>query len=66
LGPILFSLYMLPLCYIFKSHQVPDHIYADDPQLYMPIKSGSKSLSDLLACVNDIKSWMGDDFLQLT
>ncbi len=65
LGPISFALYMLPLCYIFEIHKVPYHIYADDTQLYMSIKPGSKSLSDLLACINDIKSWMGDNFLQL-
>ncbi len=56
---------MLPLCYIFKFHKVPYHIYADDTQLYMSIKPGFKSLSDLLACINGIKSWMGDNFLQL-
>ncbi len=30
-------------------------IYADDAPLYMLIKTGSNSLSDLLACVNDTK-----------
>ncbi len=39
--------------------------HADDTQLYMSIKPGSKSLSDLLACLNNIRSWMGDNFLQL-
>ncbi len=29
------------------------------------IKPGSKCLSNLLACVNDIKNWMGDNCLQL-
>lgn len=30
LGPVLFSLYMLPLRYIFESCKVPYHIYVDD------------------------------------
>lgn len=61
LGPILFALYMLPICLNFTSF--PITINEDDTQLYMSIKHGLKSLSGLLACLNDIKSWMGDHFL---
>ncbi len=65
LGPILFSLYLLPLRFIFESHKVSYHIYADDTQLYFPLKSGSDSVSSLLACLEDIKNWMENNFLQL-
>ena len=65
LGPILFSLYLLPLHLIFESHKVSYHIYADDTQLYFPLKSGTDSVSSLLACLEDIKAWMDNNFLQL-
>ncbi len=58
LGPILFSLYLLPLRFIFESHKVSYHIYVDDTQVYFPLKSGSDSVSSLLACLEDIKNWM--------
>ena len=65
LGPTLFSLYLLPLRSIFEAHKVSYHIYADDTQLYFPLKSGTDSVSSLLACLEDIKAWMDNNFLQL-
>lgn len=65
LGQILFVLYMLPLCYIYETHKVPHHITSQPITVIMPIKPGSKSLSDLLACVNEIKISVGDNFLKL-
>ncbi len=53
------------LFFIFESHKVSCHIYADDTQLYFPLNSGSDSVSSLLACLEDIKNWMENNFLQL-
>ena len=66
LGPLLFSLYMLPLGSIFRKHNVYFHCYADDVQIYLPLKVNCQdSLKPLLACLNDIKTWMNLNFLTL-
>ncbi|XP_051234748.1 uncharacterized protein LOC127351330 [Dicentrarchus labrax] len=59
LGPILFTLYMLPLGNIIRNHSINFHCYADDRQLYLAIKPNEiNQLSKLQTCLKDIKSWM--------
>ncbi len=56
-SPGICSLFVLYLSFI-KFH-------ADDTQLYFPLKSGLDSVSSLLACLEDIKDWLENYFLQL-
>lgn len=65
LGPILFSLYMLPLGHIIRQHNISFHCYADDTQLYLSFKPHEQnSLSILHSCLSNVKDWMAANFLQ--
>lgn len=66
LGPILFSLYMLPLGSVIARHNLAFHCYADDVQIYLPVMpTTSDALEALIDCVADIKQWLGENFLHL-
>lgn len=55
LGPLLFSLYMLPLGSIFKNHNISFCFFVDDVQIYLP----------LLICSSDLKTWLDLNLLCL-
>ncbi len=66
LGPLLFSLYMLPLGNIIRQYRISLHCYADDNQLYISTRPDETSkLSKLTECVKNIKYWMTNNFLLL-
>ncbi len=63
LAPILFSLYMLPLGSIFRKHGLSFHCYADDTQIYLPLKQSLNGPETLMSCLSDVKAWLSLNFL---
>ena len=67
LGPVLYTLYTLPLSKIFVSHSMNYHMYADDSQLYQAselVDFGSL-VSQVQNCFHSVKAWMRTNKLQL-
>ncbi len=66
LSPSPFSLYMYPLGSIPCKHGVSFHFYADDTQIYLPIKrDNSAAITSLLQCLEEVKLWLTQNFLFL-
>ncbi len=63
LGPLLFSLYMLPLGSIFKKYNISFHCFVDNVQIDLPLKTNNTdSLQPLLNCLRDLKIWLDLNF----
>ena len=70
LGPLLFTLYTGRLFQIVQTHLSDVHCLADDTQLYSSFRPNDATnvlpaLNAMESCVNDIRSWMLTDSLQL-
>lgn len=56
---------MLPLGKVIQNHDVLYQFYADDTQIYMPLKPTDPSrLANLVICLFQIKSWMSQNVLK--
>jgi len=56
LGPLLFTMYMLPWGDIIRKHGVSFHCYADDTQLYISSHPDETyQFTKLTECIADIK-----------
>ena len=64
--PVLFSVYLLPLGRIIRQHSIHFHCYADDAQINIKMQPNpTDTISTLNTCLEDLCSWMNNNFLQI-
>ena len=70
LGPILFTIYTVPIGDICRKHQVAFHLYTDDTQVYLSFKpsipsSKHECIAKIENCIEEIGIWMTHNLLKL-
>ena len=67
LGPLIFTMYVKPLCNILTKHNMHFYAYADDTQVYTDcayddVSSATKKLE---SCLIEVKKWMTENKLKI-
>ena len=66
LGPVLFTMYTLPLSDIFNEFDFGNHLYAHDTQIYLPLGIKSDApFEKVEMCLRKIKFWTTTTKLRL-
>ena len=68
LGPIIFVLYIQPLCAVVSHHSLFHHSFSDDDnQLYATahVSELHETISSSQTCVSDVQAWMHHNKLQI-
>ena len=70
LGPILFTIYTVPIGDIYRRHQVAFHLYTDDTQIYLSFRpsipsSKHECIAKIEKCIDEIGIWMTQNLLKL-
>ena len=65
LGPQWFTVYTSPVRDIILKYNLYYHVDADDTQLYITFKPAESCITTLEKCVQEIRSWMRQNFLKL-
>ena len=70
LGPILFTIYTVPIGNICRRYQVEFHLYADDTQIYLSFRpsiqfSKHECIGRIEKCIEEIGIWITQNLLKL-